>query len=86
MTWLIKLLVGSKKARIVALVLGAILISFAAIGLWERGIRNQVLQEIETQNLNKEIETRDRVDEAIRNSPLEFGDAVRLLRERQSNK
>lgn len=76
--------VGSKTFRIAALVLGAILISFATIGLWERGIRNQVLQEVETQNLNKEIETRDRVDEAVRNSPREFDDAVRLLMERQS--
>ena len=84
MTWLIKILVGSKKARIVALVLGAILILSATITLWERGIRNQVLQEVETQQIKQEIETRDRVDEAVRNSPRKFDDAVRLLRERQS--
>ena len=84
MTWLIKILVGSKKARIVAYVLGATLILSATITLWERGIRNQVLQEVETQQLKQDIETRDRVDEAVRNSPRDFDRAVEWLRQRNS--
>ena len=84
MTWIVKLLVGSKKVRIVVLVLGAILILFGMITLWERGIRNQVLQEVETQNLQREVETRKRVDEAVRNSPRDFDRAVEFLRQRQS--
>ena len=83
MIWL-RLIVGSKTGRTVALVLGATLILFGMITLWERGIRNQVLQEVETQNLQREVETRKRVDEAVRNSPRDFDRAVEFLRQRQS--
>ena len=84
MIWLFRLIVGSKTGRIVALALAATLILSVTITLWERGIRNQVLQEVEIQQIRQEVETRDRVDEAIRNSPRKFDDAVRLLMERQS--
>ena len=83
MIWL-RVIVGSRTGRTVALVLGAILILFGMITLWERGIRNQVLQEVETQNLQREVETRKRVDEAVRNSPRDFDRAVEFLRQRQS--
>jgi len=82
--WIVKVIVGSKTGRIVAGALGAILILFATITLWERGIRNQVLQEVETQQIKQEIETRKRIDEAVRNSPREFDDAVEWLRKRNS--
>jgi len=85
MIWL-RMIVGSKTGRTVVLVLGAILISLGMITLWERGIRNQVLQEVETQQLRQDIETRNRIDEAVRNSPRDFDRAVDLLRQRQSGK
>ena len=82
--WIVKVIVGSRRGRIVVGALGAILILFGMITLWERGIRNQVLQEVETQNLQREVETRKRVDEAVRNSPRDFDRAVEFLRQRQS--
>ena len=84
MIWL-RMIVGSKIGRTVALVLAAILISLGMITLWERGIRNQVLQEVETQQLKQDIETRNRIDEAVRNSPRDFDRAVEFLRQRQSS-
>ena len=85
MIWL-RVIVGSRKGRIVAGVLAAILILSGMITLWERGIRNQVLQEVETQNLQREVETRKRVDEAVRDSPRDFDRAVDFLHQRQSGK
>ena len=84
--WIVSMIVGSRKGRIVAGVLAAILILSGMITLWERGIRNQVLQEVETQNLQREVETRKRVDEAVRDSPRDFDRAVDFLRQRQSGK
>ena len=84
--WVLNLIVGSRKGRLVAIVLAAILISFTAIQLWERGIREQVLQEIEVEQLRQEIDTRSRIDEAVRTSPRDRRDAVDWLRERQSGK
>ena len=85
MIWL-QVIVGSRTGRIVAGVSAAILILSGMITLWERGIRNQVLQEVETQNLQREVETRKRVDEAVRDSPRDFDHAVDFLRQRQPGK
>ena len=82
--WIVSMIVGSRTGRIVAGVLAVILILSGMITLWERGIRNQVLQEVETQNLQREVETRKRVDEAVRDSPRDFDRAVEFLRQRQS--
>ena len=84
--WIVSMIVGSRTGRIVAGVLAAILILSGMITLWERGIRNQVLQEVETQNLQREVETRKRVDEAVRGSPRNFDRAVDFLHQRQSGK
>ena len=86
MTWLLSLLVGSKKARIVALALAATLILSATITLWERGIRNQVLQEQRIEQLQRQQQTRDRIDEGIRNTPSNIDDIREWLRNRQSSK
>lgn len=84
--WIIRYIVGSKTLRIVVGALAAILILSATITLWERGIRNQVLQDVETQQMKQEIETRNRVDEAVRNSPRDFDRAVDFLHKRQGSK
>ena len=86
MVWALRLIVGSKVGRIVALVLAAGLISFATIQLWERGIRNQVLQEQLIEQLQRQQQTRDRVDEGIRNTPSNIDDIREWLRNRQSSK
>ena len=85
MMWVMKLVVGSKLGRIVALVLVAGLISFATIQLWERGIRNQVLQEQRIEQLERQQQTRDRIDEGIRNTPSNIDDIREWLRNRQSS-
>lgn len=84
MIWFIKMFVGSKVFRIAALALVATLTLYATITWWERGIRNQTLQEVETQQLRQNIQTRNRVDEAVRSSPREFDSAVEWLRRRNS--
>lgn len=84
MTWLLQMIVGSKIGRTVALVLAVISISFATIQLWERGIRSQVLQEVEIESLKREVQTRDKIDEALRNSPRDVDAAIRMLEDRQS--
>ena len=86
MIWLLRMIAGSKIGRIVALVLVVISISFTTIQLWERGIRNQVFQEVETESLKREIQTRGRIDEALRNSPRDVDAAIRMLEDRQSRK
>lgn len=86
MVWFLRIFAGSKTLRIATLVLVAILISFATIQWWERGIRNQALRDFEVERMKQNVETRGRVDEAIRNSPREFDGAVEWLRRRNSDR
>ena len=84
--WVLKLVVGSKLGRIAALALAVILI-FSLMILWlVNTTETRVLQEVELETLRQEIETRNIVDEAVRNSPRSHDDAVEFLRERQSGK
>lgn len=84
------ILVGSKTARTVVLALGAILIFFTKIMLWVGGIKRatqkQVLQEVELENIKREQQTREKIDEAVRNSPRDRDGAVERLRERESRR
>lgn len=85
MIWL-KLIVGSKLGRTVAVVLAATLILSLTI-LWYRNtIENQVLQGVEIQQAKDQIKTRDKIDEAVRTSPRERDAAVEWLRKRNSGK
>ena len=86
MTWALRLIVGSKAGRIVALVLVAGLISFATIQWHQNTIRNQVLQEQRIEQFQRQQQTRDRVDEGIRNTPGNIDDIREWLRNRQSSK
>ena len=86
MIWFLRIFAGSKTLRIATLVLVAILISFATIQWWERGIRNQALRDFEVERMRQNVETRGRVDEAIRNSPREFDGAVEWLRRRNADR
>lgn len=86
MVWFLRIFAGSKTLRIATLVLVAISIFFATIQWWERGIRNQALRDFEVERMKQNVETRGRVDEAIRNSPREFDGAVEWLRRRNSDR
>lgn len=85
MIWL-KLIVGSKLGRTVAVVLAAMLILSLTILWYRNAIEDQVLREVETQQLKEQIETREKIDEAVRTSPRERDAAVEWLRKRNSGK
>jgi len=74
-------LVGSKWMLPVVLVLAVGLIFF---GLIQYG-KNTQEQENLNQQLQTEIETRERIDDAIRNSPTDPNAALEFLRNRQSD-
>jgi len=73
--------VGSKWMLPVVLVLAVGLISFSLI---QYG-KNTQEQENLNQQLQDNIETRERIDDAIRNSPDDPNAALEFLRDRQSD-
>jgi predicted acylesterase/phospholipase RssA len=72
-------IVGSRQGRLVAGVLLVGLLSLAAI----QYIRSAERDKIETENLQKQIEIRRNIDDAVINSPNSVDDAIEFLRERQ---
>jgi hypothetical protein len=72
-------IVGSRQGRLVAGVLLVGLLSLAAI----QYIRSAERGKIETENLQKQIEIRRNIDDAVINSPNSVDDAIEFLRERQ---
>lgn len=84
MIW-VRLIVGSRTGRIVVGVLAAILILLGMIRWWENTIRDQVLQEQQIQQLERQQQTRERIDEGLRNTPRSIDDIRRWLQQRQSN-
>lgn len=72
-------IVGSRQGRLVAGVLLVGLLSLAAI----QYIRSAERDKIETENLQKQIEIRRNIDDAVINSPNSVDDAIEFLRGRQ---
>jgi hypothetical protein len=72
-------IVGSRQGRLVAGVLLVGLLLLAAI----QYIRSAERDKIETENLQKQIEIRRNIDDAVINSPNSVNDAIEFLRERQ---
>ena len=78
---LINILVGSKIARTVALVLAAGLILFTTIQYIQWQERDRVLEEIQKEDLKDYKDTRERIDET---SPFDsVNDALEWLRNRK---
>lgn len=72
-------IVGSSLGRLVATVFLAGLILFATI----QYIRWDERDKLQKDQLQQQIETRKRVDDAVRNSPSDVDDAIEFLRDRQ---
>lgn len=75
MTWILTL-AGSKVGRIVALVLAVGLISFTTI----RYIQSTEREKIELELRENELDTRESIDDAVRNSPTDPDAALEWLR------
>lgn len=83
--WTIKTwIVGSKTGRIVALALVAILTLSLTIRWYQNTIEERVRQEIRLEQLQSDKDTRDRIDEGIRNTPTTIDTIADWLRERQA--
>lgn len=72
-------IVGSSLGRLVATVFLAGLILFATT----QYIRWDEKDKLQRDQLQQQIETRKRVDDAVRNSPSDVDDAIEFLRDRQ---
>lgn len=72
-------IVGSSLGRLVATVSLVGLILFGTI----QYIRWDERDKLQKDQLQQQIETRKRVDDAVRNSPSDVDDAIEFLRDRQ---
>lgn len=72
-------IVGSSLGRLVATVFLAGLILFGTT----QYIRLDEKDKLQRDQLQQQIETRKRVDDAVRNSPSDVDDAIEFLRDRQ---
>lgn len=72
-------IVGSRLGRLVAGVLLVGILLFTAI----QYIRSDERDRIEIEQLRKDQETRERIDNAINDSPDNVDDAIEFLRDRQ---
>lgn len=84
--WILRYIVGSKTGRIAALVLAVGLILLSMILLWEKSIRDSVTQEIQTEQLKRNLDTREKIDEGLRTAPSDADDSIRWLLNRQQRK
>lgn len=75
-------IVGSPLGRLVGVVLLVGLLSIGAILYIQSAERDK----INVEKLQQEIETRDRVDEAIKRSPNSLDGIAEFLRDRQSDR
>lgn len=75
-------IVGSRLGRLVGIVFLVGLLSTGAILYIQSAERDKV----ETEQLKEQIETRDRVDEAIKRSPNSLDGIAEFLRDRQSDR
>ena len=75
------MLAGYRKLILVGLVLGALGLGYLTI----QWLQDTGKQELKLELLEQDLNTRERIDNAVRNSPTGRDDALGVLREFNSN-
>lgn len=66
--------------------LAIVVIGYLTLQTWKSSIVEEERQEQRTEQLEREQETREKIDEGIRRSPRDTDSAVDWLRDRQQNR